>query len=629
MPKIPFAPAQKEEPFVPGAEPDVQSEGLPGAALSRAAQTAGNAIEQYGNVDLHLKRAEKVIKLTTARLDLDNDLHELKKRYETDTDYANMPQKYATERQALIEKYQKQFGEEQDVWKAFEPTLNAKLDYTGTDVTYMARKGFISEARSTVIDNYERAVKRYAETQDPRDRDNLLIDIENARQAGVIKPEKVRKMRDGIDNRAEAFKVEMMIEKDPKAAFDYLSARTESGQYVNGQALDIEQRAKYIKSSNDHVRMKQNQFYADQNRYQEEIRYRMYDMLDSKAPARDIIKFIDDQTQVDPKTGFRGLDPREAYALKEKVRNGAGEGGATNFVIWQNLYKKGLDGNLTHDDILRSWGNGLSTADAKQLSTMLTKSEQKGVTARTKEVDHLVTQSMTQFSAYAKAVIGESKKETSKDLASAVIYDVQQVSQFVTDKSDMKWFEEYQKKSVTQALANNNKKYLQKYIERLGTSNSYDKMFEGTAPGARKNTPFAPSSTGDISQKVSQTFGPQASTMLAVMNAESTNVPGAVNTKNANGTSDHGLFQINDVNIPALQDAGIIRDKTDLYDADTNIRAAKFLFDRDGLAPWRSSVEKWGRPAAIAILRANGKVVNEDTISKLMQQFPRPPRKRS
>lgn len=629
MPKIPFAPAQKEEPFVPGAEPDVQSAGLPGAALARAAQNAASGLEQYGTVDLYLKRAEKVIKLSTARLDLDNDLHELKKRYEMDTDYTNMPQKYATERQALIEKYQNQLGGEQDVWKAFEPTLNAKLDYTGTDVTYMARKGFIAESRATAIDNYERGVKRYAQTQDPRDRDNLLIDLENARQVGLFKPDEVRKMRDGIDNRAEVFKVEMMIEKNPKAAFDYLSERTESGQYVNGQALDIEQRAKFIKSSNDQVRMKQNQFYADQNRYQEEVRYRLYDMLDSKAPARDVIKFINDQTQVDPNTGFRGLDPREAYALKEKVRNGAGEGGATNFVVWQNLYKKGLDGKLTHDDILRSWGNGLSTSDAKQLSTMLTKGEQKGATARTKEVDHLVAQSMTQFSTYAKAVIGESKKETSKDLASAVIYDVQQVSQFVTDKSDMKWFEDYQKKSVTQALANNNKKYLQKYIERLGTSNSYDKMFEGTAPGARKNVPSMPPNTGDISQKVSETFGDQASTMLAVMSAESTNRPGAVNTKNANGTSDHGLFQINDVNIPALQDAGIIRDKTDLYDADTNIRAAKYLFDRDGLAPWRSSVEKWGRPAAIAILRANGKVVNDDTISKIMQQFPKPPRKRS
>jgi len=79
-----------------------------------------------------------------------------------------------------------------------------------------------------------------------------------------------------------------------------------------------------------------------------------------------------------------------------------------------------------------------------------------------------------------KAVIGESKNETSKDLASAVIYDMQKVSEYVKDKRDLVWFENYQKEAVKSALKNNNKKYLKKMLERLGTSGTYEKMFEGT-----------------------------------------------------------------------------------------------------------------------------------------------------
>ena len=379
MPKIPFAPAQKEEPFVPGAEPDVQSAGLPGAALARAAQNAASGLEQYGTVDLYLKRAEKVIKLSTARLDLDNDLHELKKRYETDTDYTNMPQKYATERQALIEKYQNQLGGEQDVWKAFEPTLNAKLDYTGTDVTYMARKGFIAESRATAIDNYERGVKRYAQTQDPRDRDNLLIDLENARQVGLFKPDEVRKMRDGIDNRAEVFKVEMMIEKNAPVADKYLNEKNPSGQYVNGRDLTIEQRSQLIRRS----RHATDAYYHDiQSKMREQERVAKEQKKEAQNSTGDsFIQRYVAGTLTETDVLKSNLDPtgensKEHWISKLRNRNNDPAGYVTDKILKADLYSRIVRDpeKVTDDEILNVIGKsdangkgGLSEKDAKDL----------------------------------------------------------------------------------------------------------------------------------------------------------------------------------------------------------------------------------------------------------------------
>ena len=82
-------------------------------------------------------------------------------------------------------------------------------------------------------------------------------------------------------------------------------------------------------------------------------------------------------------------------------------------------------------------------------------------------------------------------------------------------------------------------------------------------------------------------------TMLKIMRAESSAHPDASNT-NKNGTQDHGLFQINDVNIPSLQKAGIITSKHDLYDPDKNVRAAAFLYKQSGTQPWNSSRGVWG-----------------------------------
>jgi lysozyme-like protein len=60
--------------------------------------------------------------------------------------------------------------------------------------------------------------------------------------------------------------------------------------------------------------------------------------------------------------------------------------------------------------------------------------------------------------------------------------------------------------------------------------------------------------------------------------------PGASH-RNANGTIDRGLVQINSIHLSWLAAYGI--GAMDLFDPAVNLYAARLLFDRDGWAPWR------------------------------------------
>jgi hypothetical protein len=108
---------------------------------------------------------------------------------------------------------------------------------------------------------------------------------------------------------------------------------------------------------------------------------------------------------------------------------------------------------------------------------------------------------------------------------------------------------------------------------------------------------YDPFETPDIGSQLEQAFPGQVKLAKAVMQAESSGNPMAVN-RNRNGTTDRGLFQINDVNVPALMKAGIIKNVKDLFDTDTNIRAAKFLHGQSGWQPWNSSRKKWEHAVA-------------------------------
>lgn len=464
--------------------PTIVDESAQWGALAKAGEAAAGA----SNLII---KADRFVKTTTAKMELDTELDKIKADFFNRTDHENFAKEYEEKAADIQKRYSEKYG---DVWGQLQPFANNKIANAKIHIDYHGRKLWLDDARGKIAASVDELNKQYAYADDPylrqKKREEIDTILSDAVSTGIIGAAKKEETMMTLDNKADVYRVTTLIEQDPEVAFTYLNERNDSGGYKNFTNLDPAQRGQYLRQATNEIRSRKNQFYQDQNRYQEEVRYKIYDMLDDKSvPQSKTLAYIDQMTQPDPKTGFRGLDPREAFSLKEKIRNGDGSGGEsggkTNYNIWKNLYEKGLRGELSLDDISRSWGNGISTADAKGLSTMITKAGQKEMTAQQKEMKTLLDTNMKNFSAYVKAVIGESKNETSKDLASAVIYDMQKVSEYVKDKRDLVWFENYQKEAVKSALKNNNKKYLEKMLERLGTSGTYEKMFEGTKAGKK------------------------------------------------------------------------------------------------------------------------------------------------
>jgi len=77
----------------------------------------------------------------------------------------------------------------------------------------------------------------------------------------------------------------------------------------------------------------------------------------------------------------------------------------------------------------------------------------------------------------------------------------------------------------------------------------------------------------------------ESPTILRVMQRESACDPLALNSKDSNNGS-RGLFQINSVHDRWLKEAGIIKQRNDLFNPDVNILAALHLWRKVGWSAW-------------------------------------------
>lgn len=84
-------------------------------------------------------------------------------------------------------------------------------------------------------------------------------------------------------------------------------------------------------------------------------------------------------------------------------------------------------------------------------------------------------------------------------------------------------------------------------------------------------------------------------TFVRIAQAESSNRAYITNAGNKNKTKDHGLFQVNDVHKKELIDANVIQNTDDLYDPETNTKAAAWLYKKYGTQPWNASKNEWGK----------------------------------
>ena len=80
---------------------------------------------------------------------------------------------------------------------------------------------------------------------------------------------------------------------------------------------------------------------------------------------------------------------------------------------------------------------------------------------------------------------------------------------------------------------------------------------------------------------------------LAVMSCESDGIANATGY-NTDGTYDQGLFQFN-IKTDRWLEKDIYNKELDMYDPETNIKAARWLSYYDGWHHWNSSKHCWGR----------------------------------
>ncbi len=95
--------------------------------------------------------------------------------------------------------------------------------------------------------------------------------------------------------------------------------------------------------------------------------------------------------------------------------------------------------------------------------------------------------------------------------------------------------------------------------------------------------------------KTEQHFGDDTLFALAVMSCESDGRAKATGY-NTDGSIDQGLFQFNNRTEKWLE-KDIYNEELDMYDVETNIKAARWLSFYDGWHHWNSSKHCWGKYA--------------------------------
>ena len=116
---------------------------------------------------------------------------------------------------------------------------------------------------------------------------------------------------------------------------------------------------------------------------------------------------------------------------------------------------------------------------------------------------------------------------------------------------------------------------------------------ENAVPATGGNFPAARGKSGVLDEKtkslIRAAFGGQASNAVAVALAESSGNPSAYHYNTPYGSTDCGLFQINDKFWAArLIKKGIINSVFDLFDPRKNIRAAAWIYKQGGWNLWTS-----------------------------------------
>jgi hypothetical protein len=120
---------------------------------------------------------------------------------------------------------------------------------------------------------------------------------------------------------------------------------------------------------------------------------------------------------------------------------------------------------------------------------------------------------------------------------------------------------------------------------------NYKDMFLTKEQSGSAGSYFTGSRSNDL---LLSKYFPGDDTMRRIMMAESGGDP-TKHPRNKNGSIDRGLFQINSSSWDdKLMKAGIISSPEDLFDPETNFKAAAYVKKHQGYSAWDASKGKWG-----------------------------------
>lgn len=360
MPVIPFQERQivNRPVEVPTISPIAA--GMAGAEVERAGARLEQMGDRLADFSQAQQRAEQVLELSTAKVNLDTDMDTFRASFEERTDYKQFAADYAPKFDEIRKQYQQRVSP--DVWRVLQPTVENKIAQTRAQIDHYGRKLFVQEGVAQVGANFDEAAKQYAYLADPTDkqlkRAQIELDLGGAVAAGFIRPEERDKLLKGLDNHADRFASEMLIQQNPEVAYATLSQRDQSGQYVNYPALKPEERAKKLQEAENDAWTREYRRIQQEHRIQEEVKYKTYDLLDGaiagKMSQKQFNTEIDRLTQRDPQTGIRSLDPDVGRHMKKELDRelkGGGEGDKyRDATVYSGYLDKVVAGPLSIED---------------------------------------------------------------------------------------------------------------------------------------------------------------------------------------------------------------------------------------------------------------------------------------
>lgn len=657
MPNIKVEPRSEGLSVVPNVQAQESNAQIKVADTSGPWQALAKVSDTAADITNKLIAADAAVKTQKAKLEYDSAVDEHVANMKQRADYDVIPADHAAGLDAINQSFRERYA---GIWDRVEPWAAHKAKNAEILVGHHVTTLYLNQIKGDYVTASNEYIKRMAYASTIEEREGYRADFtaltEDMKARGAINAVDAANNTMNVDNKVDLYRVTDAIEKNPTLAKQMLLERGADGRPLQFPNLTTDQYGAALRHADEKDRFNRSEEHKALKEYQDNTAQEAFRMLSDtgKTDAEKLTWIRDRYTTMLP-NGTYAMDARTGYHLEQSLLNG--EHVKTDLGTFQQLFQKSLPtptdpaGTLTMDNIMSAVAaKKLSSGDAKSLLTRVTTNQGKELSGEQKMVNAQLNNEIRGMTEYMNIMVKASTTEDTKQARDAIVWDLHQVADYVRTPAQLKWFKEQYipdvKKALTAKGGNTNDAFLSDWVKKIQTERVNNPAYYGTIFGNQPkssdvyNPQGIPGMQGraggqqpsaNVEQHmplIRSTFGDTAAPIMAqVMKSESSGDPSARNMAGG-GTGAWGLYQIRGtLHEKALKDAGIITKVEDLLDPGTNMKAAKFLYDRDGLAPWAASVGAWGRPVAVTLLKANGKAVTEKNIQWTIDQLLKPRKK--